>query len=118
MASQPVDPLSDAIRAVFTAEQAGLAASGTRPGVAEPGFQLPDVTLVDPMGDHHHSVQHDCRPARRSDALSRRGCPCCNLALRTYESELLPRLEVHNAVQIAASLQRPDGSLSVGTVTT
>jgi len=39
-------------------------------------------------------------------------CPYCNLALRTYQSELLRRLSVFNARLVAISPQSPDESLS------
>jgi peroxiredoxin len=113
MAAQPADPVSESIRAVFAAEQAGLAAGGTPPSVAEPGFQLPDVALLDPLGVTT-TLSSAVAGLLAVVVLYRGGwCPYCNLALKTYESELLPRLEEHNAVLIAVSPQRPDGSLSV-----
>lgn len=39
-------------------------------------------------------------------------CPYCNLALRTYQRELLPRLGVFRARLVAISPQTPDQSLS------
>jgi len=39
-------------------------------------------------------------------------CPYCNLALRTYQEELLPRLDEFNARLVAISPQSPDESLS------
>jgi peroxiredoxin len=39
-------------------------------------------------------------------------CPYCNLALRTYQRELLPRLAEYNARLVAISPQSPDQSLS------
>jgi peroxiredoxin len=39
-------------------------------------------------------------------------CPYCNLALRTYQRELLPRLAEFGAALVAISPQRPDQSLS------
>jgi len=39
-------------------------------------------------------------------------CPYCNLALRTYQRELLPRLGAWHATLAAISPQPPDGSLS------
>ena len=39
-------------------------------------------------------------------------CPYCNLALRTYQQELLPQLDVLNARLVAISPQSPDESLS------
>ena len=39
-------------------------------------------------------------------------CPYCNLALRTYQNELLPQLPASNARLVAISPQPPDESLS------
>ena len=39
-------------------------------------------------------------------------CPYCNLALRTYQQELLPQLEAFGARLVAISPQPPDESLS------
>jgi peroxiredoxin len=39
-------------------------------------------------------------------------CPYCNLALRTYQRELLPRLAEYGARLVAISPQSPDQSLS------
>src|SRR5271170_4814759 len=39
-------------------------------------------------------------------------CPYCNLALRTYQKELLPQLGTFNARLVAMSPQSPDESLS------
>lgn len=39
-------------------------------------------------------------------------CPYCNLALRTYQRELLPRLSAFGARLVAISPQSPDQSLS------
>src|SRR6202167_2941564 len=39
-------------------------------------------------------------------------CPYCNLALRTYQEELLPRLGTFGARLVAISPQSPDESLS------
>jgi len=39
-------------------------------------------------------------------------CPYCNLALRTYQQELLPQLDAVGARQVAISPQSPDESLS------
>ena len=39
-------------------------------------------------------------------------CPYCNLALRTYQRELLPELDAFGARLVAISPQSPDQSLS------
>jgi peroxiredoxin len=40
-------------------------------------------------------------------------CPHCNLALRTYQRDLVPALDRRGIALIAISPQRPDGSLSM-----
>ncbi len=39
-------------------------------------------------------------------------CPYCNIALRTYQTELVPALGERGVGLIAVSPQKPDGSLS------
>src|SRR5487761_1944730 len=39
-------------------------------------------------------------------------CPYCSIALRTYQSELVPALDRFEAQLVAISPQRPDGSLT------
>ncbi len=39
-------------------------------------------------------------------------CPYCNIALRAYQTELLPQLDRHGAKLVAISPQQPDQSLS------
>jgi peroxiredoxin len=113
MAAQPADPASESIRAVFANEQAGLAVAGTPPGVARVGSRLSDVALLDPSGAI--TTLYEALAGRLGVVVLYRGgwCPYCNLALKAYESELLPRLEEQGAVLIALSPQHPDGSLSV-----
>jgi peroxiredoxin len=96
----------------FAAEQRELAAAG-RPAVrAAPGDRMPDGSLLDVAG----------RPTTLAAALdSRPGvivfyrggwCPYCNIALRTYQTQLVPALAEPRIPLIAISPQTPDGSLS------
>ena len=96
----------------FAAEQRELAAAG-RPAVkAAPGDRMPDGSLLDVAG----------RPTTLAAALgSRPGvivfyrggwCPYCNIALRAYQSQLVPALAEHGIPLVAISPQTPDGSLS------
>lgn len=96
----------------FTAEQRALAAAGEPSGVAQPGTRLPDGELLDVAG----------QPATLAQALSgkpavivfyRGGwCPYCNIALRTYQAQLVPALAERGIGLVAISPQAPDGSLS------
>jgi peroxiredoxin len=96
----------------FAAEQRTLAAAGHPSGAAEPGSRLPDGELLDVAG----------RPTTLAETLSgkpavivfyRGGwCPYCNIALRTYQAQLVPALAERGVSLIAISPQAPDGSLS------
>jgi peroxiredoxin len=96
----------------FAAEQRALAAAGHPSGVALPGSPLPDGELLDIGG----------QPATLAQTLSGRPavivfyrggwCPYCNIALRTYQAQLVPALAERGISLIAISPQAPDGSLS------
>jgi peroxiredoxin len=96
----------------FAAEQRDLAAAGDPSGVAQPGSRLPDAKLLDVAG----------QPTTLAAALGgkpgvivfyRGGwCPYCNIALRTYQAELVPILAARGISLVAVSPQTPDGSLS------
>ena len=98
------------LAATFGAQQMQLATKAV-PSVT-PGTVIPDASLLSASGNH----------IRLSDVLAgspavlvfyRGGwCPYCNLTLRTYQTELLPRLERLGLKLVAISPQRPDGSLS------
>lgn len=104
--------LPSEVAAAFTAEQRALAAAGEPAGLAQPGTRLPDGELLDVTG----------QPATLAQALGgkpavlvfyRGGwCPYCNIALRTYQAQLVPALAERGISLIAISPQAPDGSLS------
>jgi len=80
---------------------------------AKPGDVLPDAELIDA---HGVSVTLDAaRGGRPAVIVLYRGtwCPYRNLALRTYQQDLLPALEERGVALIANSPQKPDGSLSM-----
>jgi peroxiredoxin len=96
----------------FAAEQRDLAAASQPPEAAQPGAKLPDGQLLDVAG----------QPASLAGTLAgkpavivfyRGGwCPYCNIALRTYQAQLVPALDERGISLIAISPQTPDGSLS------
>ena len=96
----------------FAAEQRALAAAGGPSGVVQPGTRLPDGELLGVAG----------QPATLAETLSgkpavivfyRGGwCPYCNIALRTYQADLVPALATRGIRLIAISPQTADGSLS------
>jgi peroxiredoxin len=82
-------------------------------GSAKAGDVLLDAELIDV---HGVSVTLDAsRAGRTAVIVLYRGtwCPYCNLALRTYQRDLVPALEQRGVALIAISPQQPDGSLSM-----
>jgi peroxiredoxin len=97
---------------VFSRNSQRLHAGGVPAGVVKPGDTLESFTLRNADG----------KPVRLADLVATgpavvvfyRGgwCPYCNLALRTYQRELLPQLAAWHATLAAISPQAPDQSLS------
>lgn len=110
-ATGPGAALPTEISGAFAADQAALDAAGVPAGVSAVGTVMPDGELLDVHG------------APTSLALVRAGgpavvvfyrgawCPYCNIALRTYQAELVPALAERGFELIAVSPQKPDGSL-------
>ena len=111
-AARAAEPPNE-VMAVFSREQATLAAAAVPKGVALVGTKVVDAVLVDVDGEET-TLQ-----AVLGDQLSvvafYRGvwCPYCNIALSTYQSELHPDLEARGVRLVAVSPQTPDGSLSM-----
>lgn len=99
--------------AAFGAEQADLAMAGVPPGSARPGDTLPDPELLDVHGVS--TTLEAARDGRPAVIVLYRGawCPYCNLALRTYQQDLVPLLDDLGIVLIAISPQKPDGSMTM-----
>jgi|SRR5277367_2294483 len=98
--------------APFRAEQSNLDAAGIPAGVAKPGSALLDGELLDAHGGP--TTLASARAGQPAVVVFYRGawCPYCNIALRTYQSELVPALAVRGFELIAISPQKPDGSLT------
>lgn len=92
----------------FGSEQAGLDAAGIPAGVAQPGTAMPDAALLDVHGN-------PTTLKAPAVVVFYRGawCPYCNIALRTYEQQLVPELARRQVALVAVSPQKPDGSLSM-----
>ena len=98
----PVD-VADA----FAAEQRELAAADGPAAKAKPGDRMPDGPLLDVAG----------QPTTLAAALSSRPgvvvfyrggwCPYCNIALRAYQTQLVPVLAEQSIPLIAISPQSP-----------
>ncbi len=108
-AAQPPNDIMGA----FTREQADLAARGRPAGVIEVGATLPDADLLDPHGAT--TSLYAALGGRLSVLVFYRGawCPYCNIALNTYQADLVPELSGRGVGLVAISPQTPDGSLSV-----
>jgi peroxiredoxin len=97
---------------VFSRNSQQLHARGIPAGVVKVGDPVAPFTLYNAVG----------KPVGLEDLVATgpavlvfyRGgwCPYCNLALRTYQRELLPQLDAWHATLAAISPQTPDQSLS------
>lgn len=98
------------LSAVFNDEQRALTDSGIPAGVVGVGDRLPLATLVTPSGDQVELSQ--VVSGAPAVLVFYRGawCPYCNIALKTYQRELLPTLRSRGIDLIAISPQTPDGS--------
>jgi peroxiredoxin len=98
--------------APFGEEQAALAAAGVPTGVTTPGTPMPDGALLSVRGEDTSLAQ--ARRGRPAVVVFYRGawCPYCNLALNTYQRQLVPELAGRGIELVAISPQKPDGSLT------
>ena len=100
------------IGSAFAADRAALDARGVPARVAAPGTVMPDAELLDVTSAP--TTLGRMRGDRPAVVGLYRGawCPFCNIALRTYQSELVPALAERGVALIAVSPQKPDGSMS------
>ena len=98
--------------AAFTADRSALDARGVPPTVVAPGSVMPDCDLLDVHGAPTSLAR--LRGGGAAVVVFYRGawCPYCNIALRTYQAELIPALGERGVELIAVSPQKPDGSLT------
>jgi peroxiredoxin len=96
----------------FAAEQSELAAAGRPAAKAGPGDRMPDGSLLDVAGQP--TTLAAALRSRPGVIVFYRGgwCPYCNIALRTYQAQLVPALAEQGIPLVAISPQTPDGSLS------
>ncbi|MFD6161944.1 peroxiredoxin-like family protein [Nocardia sp. NPDC060256] len=100
------------VLAVFDHSVQGFLDQGIPSGAIRAGQRLESFTLDDATGT---PVSLDQLASAGTVVLVfyRGGwCPYCNLALRTYQQELLPQLGAFGAQLVAVSPQSPDESLS------
>jgi peroxiredoxin len=101
------------VMGAFAREQAELATRKAPEGVLPAGAKLPDAELLDPHGEA--TTLYEALGGQTAVVVSYRGawCPYCNIALNTYQAELLPELTRRGVTLVAVSPQAPDGSLSM-----
>lgn len=100
------------VRAVFDRSVQGFVDEGIPSGVIQAGQTLEDFTLDDATGTSV-SLARIVADGPAVIVFYRGGwCPYCNIALRTYQKELLPELDAFGATLVAISPQSPDESLS------
>ena len=112
MRANPARPIPVDIAAAFATWVAHLTAEGVPPGAAKPDHALPDTPMLDVHGAA--TSLYAVTAGRPAVIVFYRGgwCPYCNIALRTYQAELVPALATRGISLIAISPQTADGSLS------
>jgi len=108
LAAQPPNEVMGA----FTREQADLALRRVPDEVIEVGATLPDAELTDPHGATTTLSQSLGDEVAVLVFYRGAWCPYCNIALNTYQAELVPELARRGVALVAISPQAPDGSLS------
>lgn len=121
--SPPSTPIASAVAAflpgpdaendnAFARERVALHATTPAPTLG-PGDMFPDGLLV--RADGQDSSVATERAGAPLVAVFYRGawCPFCNIALRTYQDELVPELRRRGIGFMAISPQLPDGSLTM-----
>lgn len=94
---------------VFDREQADLTAAGVPEGAVTAGTALPDADLT--AADGSAVGLHDLLGGRPAVVVFYRGawCPYCNIALATYQAQVLPTLTESGIALVAISPQLPGG---------
>jgi peroxiredoxin len=111
-ADAPAEP--DPRMATFAREAAALAHVPVPDAVQElEGTLLPDAELLGPDGSPR-SLGESVGDGLAVLVFYRGAwCPFCNIALRTYQEDLLPELRRRGVGLVAVSPQKPDGSLTM-----
>jgi peroxiredoxin len=95
---------------VFAQEQLQLNAAGAPTEAVAEGDTVPEADLVRPDGSA--TTLSSALGGRPAVLVFYRGawCPYCNIALRTYQRDLLPALRDRGVELVAISPQTPEGS--------
>jgi peroxiredoxin len=110
LASRSAVELPPQVSKAFAADREALDARGVPDGVVRPGTVMPDGDLLGIDGSPTSITR--LRDGRPTVIVFYRGawCPYCNIALRTYQAELVPALVERGFEFIGISPQKPDGS--------
>jgi peroxiredoxin len=100
------------VSSVFAESVRQLREQGVPAGAVSAGDTLADFTLPDATGKQ--ASLSEIVADGPAVLVFYRGawCPYCNIALHTYQAELVPRLVDYGATLVAISPQSPDESLS------
>ena len=111
--SQMVAHAPEKVLAINVRDRAALAAAGTPAGVAEVGTVLADADLLDVNGAS--TTLYAVTAGKPAVVVFYRGawCPYCNIALASYQEQLVPELTERGVTMVAVSPQTPDGSLTM-----
>ena len=110
--SLPPNALPADVREVFDRSIEDLLDQGIPADSIKVGDVLEEFTLLDATSTPV-SLDEIVKSGPAVIVFYRGGwCPYCNLALRTYQQELLPQLDTFGARLVAISPQSPDESLS------
>jgi peroxiredoxin len=95
---------------VFAQEQAALNEGGVPDGAVREGDTVPDATLV--RADGSTVALDEVLAGDPAVLVFYRGawCPYCNIALQTYQRDLLPALTERGVALVAISPQTPEGT--------
>jgi peroxiredoxin len=112
MQKQAAGRLSADVLDAFHREQQDLDAGGLPADLATAGSAMPDGELLDVHGEP--TTLAAARAEKPAVVVFYRGawCPYCNIALRAYQTQVLPELDARGIALIAISPQTPDGSLT------
>ncbi|MDH2444913.1 peroxiredoxin-like family protein [Amnibacterium sp. CER49] len=107
------DQIGPRLADVFAREQQDLVEGGVPAGAVSVGDVVPDSTLLTPEGTT--TTLSAVLAGRPAVLVFYRGawCPYCNIALRTYQRELLPELDRRGVALVAISPQKPERSQEI-----
>jgi peroxiredoxin len=104
------EQIGDELAAVFAAEQLDLNSGGVPDGAVAVGDRIRDAELL--QTDGATTTLSAALGGKAAVLVFYRGawCPYCNIALQTYQRELLPKLRDEDVELIAISPQTPEAS--------